>query len=334
MVDITTPTVGGDEDAWGGILNTALTTLESAVTTAESDILGKVSKSGDTLTGSLNLGIANQINIGASGSSASVAVRRSATSDAALSTRVGAETGSRFFVNADGAHQWADGTAGADTNLYRSGADALKTDDLFSAAGVNSTTNGASVAGLFATSADGTAALGTVVINPFSANKRALDIRLAGDALSRLRVDMSAGTGSGTLIFGNGTIADTNLYRGGTDVLQTDDYFVMPTGQSSGKFNLFGGTADALDLGTAGGGIAVTEGSNARMGVATLVAGTVVVNNTSVTANTRIFLTAQTTGAAPGALRISARTPATSFTITSSSGTDTSSVAWVMFEPS
>lgn len=77
----------------------------------------------------------------------------------------------------------------------------------------------------------------------------------------------------------------------------------------------------------------VSEAANGRMGVATLVGGTVVVNNTSVTANTRIFLTAQTSGAAAGALRVSARTAGTSFTVTSSSGTDTSQVAYLLVEP-
>lgn len=91
-------------------------------------------------------------------------------------------------------------------------------------------------------------------------------------------------------------------------------------------------TGDVV-LGTAGLGLKVKEGSNARMGAATLVAGTVTVNTTAVTANSRIFLTAQTTGAGPGALRVSARTAGTSFTITSSSATDTSSVAWMIFEP-
>jgi hypothetical protein len=77
----------------------------------------------------------------------------------------------------------------------------------------------------------------------------------------------------------------------------------------------------------------VREGSNAKMGTATLVAGTVTVSTTAVTANSRIFLTAQTSGAAAGALRVSARTAGTSFTITSTSGTDTSSVAWMLVEP-
>lgn len=77
----------------------------------------------------------------------------------------------------------------------------------------------------------------------------------------------------------------------------------------------------------------IKEGSNARMGVATLVTGTVTVSNTSVTANTRIMLTAQNNGGTIGWLSVSARTASTSFTILSSSPTDTSDVAWMLVEP-
>lgn len=89
---------------------------------------------------------------------------------------------------------------------------------------------------------------------------------------------------------------------------------------------------------TDGGGLAmpslsITEGSNAYMGVATLVAGTVTVNTNKVTANSRIFLTAQTAGGTPGAVGVSARVAATSFTITSTSNTDTSQVAWLIVNP-
>jgi hypothetical protein len=91
-------------------------------------------------------------------------------------------------------------------------------------------------------------------------------------------------------------------------------------------------TADFL-IGTVGRGIRIAEGTNAKMGTATLVTGTVTVSNTSVTANSRIFLTAQNTGGTPGALRVSARTPGTSFTITSTSGSDTSLVAYEIKEP-
>ncbi|MCK9394237.1 MAG: hypothetical protein M0Q44_01435 [Methylobacter sp.] len=80
-------------------------------------------------------------------------------------------------------------------------------------------------------------------------------------------------------------------------------------------------------------GLTVTEGANAKQGVATLVAGTVVVANTSITANSRIFLTAQTNAGTTGFLSISARTPGTNFTILSSSNLDTSVVAYEIFEP-
>jgi hypothetical protein len=92
-------------------------------------------------------------------------------------------------------------------------------------------------------------------------------------------------------------------------------------------------TAADLRVVTAGKGLKVKEGSNAKQGASTLVAGSVVVSNTSVTANSRILLTSNTDGGTPGWLRVSARTVGTSFTITSSSGTDTSTVAWQIFEP-
>jgi hypothetical protein len=80
-------------------------------------------------------------------------------------------------------------------------------------------------------------------------------------------------------------------------------------------------------------GLMVTEGANGTMGIATLVAGTVTVNTTRVTANSRIFLTNQKPGGAVGTPYVSARTAATSFTITSTSNTDTSDVAWIIIEP-
>lgn len=72
-----------------------------------------------------------------------------------------------------------------------------------------------------------------------------------------------------------------------------------------------------------------------RNGLATLVAGTVVVNTTAITASSRVLLTGQALGTvtAPSALCASARTPGTSFTIKASQATDTSVVAWQIIEP-
>ena len=85
---------------------------------------------------------------------------------------------------------------------------------------------------------------------------------------------------------------------------------------------------------TVGHGLKIKEGSNAKMGVATLVAGTVTVSNTSVTASSRIFLTSQDGGGNVGFVYVSAKTAATSFVITSSNILDTSSIAWLIIEPS
>lgn len=72
---------------------------------------------------------------------------------------------------------------------------------------------------------------------------------------------------------------------------------------------------------------------NPRRGTAVLSAGAATVANTSVTANSQILLTSQIDGGTPGFLRVSARTAGTGFTITSSSGTDTSTVAYEINEP-
>jgi hypothetical protein len=89
----------------------------------------------------------------------------------------------------------------------------------------------------------------------------------------------------------------------------------------------------SVDVPTIGAGLKVAEGVNAKQGTAVLVAGSVVVADTAVTANSRILLTSQADGGAPGFLRVSARVAGTSFTITSSSATDTSTVAYEIFEP-
>jgi hypothetical protein len=77
----------------------------------------------------------------------------------------------------------------------------------------------------------------------------------------------------------------------------------------------------------------IEDGSNKRMGLATLVGGTVTVSNTSVTASTRIFTSRQTAGGTLGHLSIGTVVASTSFVINSSSATDTSVIAWLLIEP-
>lgn len=90
-----------------------------------------------------------------------------------------------------------------------------------------------------------------------------------------------------------------------------------------------------LSVDTAGKGLQVAEGANAKQGTAVLAGGTAVVANTSVTAASRIFLTCQALGtvAVPSGYGISARIPGVSFTILASAPTDTSTIAYEIFEP-
>lgn len=70
-----------------------------------------------------------------------------------------------------------------------------------------------------------------------------------------------------------------------------------------------------------------------KSGTATLVAGTATVTNADVKADSIILLTCQTPGGTPGFLRVSARVVDTSFTILSSSNTDTSVVGYILINP-
>lgn len=119
-----------------------------------------------------------------------------------------------------------------------------------------------------------------------------------------------------------------------TDSTGTTNYVQIATGGFTTKNNIRAQfDAAGIRAVQAGSGLLVKEGSNCKQGVATLVAGTVVVANTSVTANSRIILTPQETGLFTGSLRVSARTAGTSFTILSTQITDTAVVAYQIFEP-
>ena len=141
-----------------------------------------------------------------------------------------------------------------------------------------------------------------------------LTARVDGDTDPQLVVNAN-----GRLEFGSGSApVDVALFRDGSSRLHTINDFV---------------TEGDLVLDVAGKGINIKEGANGRSGAAVLVAGSVVVSTTEVTATSRIYLTSQVDGGTPGVLRVSARPAATSCTISSSNGSDTSTVAWLIIEP-
>lgn len=91
--------------------------------------------------------------------------------------------------------------------------------------------------------------------------------------------------------------------------------------------------AGNIVAGTAGNGLQVKSGSNARIGTGTLSGGTLAVANTSVTANTRVFLQDTNAGALTnvGSLTV-VTTAGTGFTVTSTNVLDTSTFNYLLVE--
>lgn len=94
------------------------------------------------------------------------------------------------------------------------------------------------------------------------------------------------------------------------------------------RVDRFGNIATTVE----GAGFQVKEGANARMGVAVLAGGTVVVANTSVRINTRIFLTVENALGVQGHLSV-VKTSGVGFTINSTSASEASLVSWLLVEP-
>ncbi|MEU1037688.1 hypothetical protein [Streptomyces sp. NPDC005907] len=180
-------------------------------------------------------------------------------------------------------------------------------------------------------------------------------VRVTRPSLSAI-VDYPTATDLRYLALAGGTLtgALTSTRAASTDTVLTagvsSDGFDRARMMASGRYEVGSGSAardtawyrqgaamwgtDAdVAIRTAGKGLQVKEGTNAKSGTVTLVAGTATVSNTSVTATSRIQLTSQADGGTPGWLRVSARTAGTSFTITSSSASDTSTVAYFIVEP-
>jgi hypothetical protein len=158
---------------------------------------------------------------------------------------------------------------------------------------------------------------------------------------------------NGTSFIGSGSATDLttdkfSIYSSSLNQLKcanTSTQYWTASTNSSGvtTFNAVGSSASFVisdattingnfTLGTAGNGLLIKEGTNATMGTATLVGGTVVVNTTKATASSRIFLTVKTAGGTQGFLSYTV-SAGTSFTITSTSGTETSTVSWFIVEP-
>lgn len=132
-------------------------------------------------------------------------------------------------------------------------------------------------------------------------------------------------------VSGAGVVAATDTILQAIDKLNGNIALKAPIASPVFTGDVNSSTGNVL-ISTLGKGLQVKTGTNSKIGTVVLVAGAATVANTSVTANSRIFLTSQSDGGTPGFLRITTKTVGTSFVITSSNALDTSTVAWYIIE--
>lgn len=119
------------------------------------------------------------------------------------------------------------------------------------------------------------------------------------------------------------TFNGTEAFR----IVRSTSNFLIGTATDDGNKLQISGN---LSLKTIGNKIKIATGSNASIGTATLVAGTVTVNTTAVATGSKIFVTVDTPGGTQGFISVpdASIVNATSFVINSSSATETSTVNW------
>jgi len=111
----------------------------------------------------------------------------------------------------------------------------------------------------------------------------------------------------------------------------------IPAGATTGGALTVAGNLTATGgdviIGTAGKGLQVKTGANAKAGIGTLSSGTATVATTAVTANSLIFVTdVDATIGNTGYLAVSSKTAGVGFTVASSFGTDAGTFNWMIVE--
>jgi hypothetical protein len=119
--------------------------------------------------------------------------------DLAFHTQRSADAGARWYITADGAMTWADGTGSADTNLFRAAADTLRTNDNLVVdgtltAGVTTTTGVTPAAGWSVTAETFRATAGVKYAN-LTLNRTGATISNPGGASGNISPDLQLLTG-------------------------------------------------------------------------------------------------------------------------------------------
>lgn len=159
-----------------------------------------------------------------------------------------------------------------------------------------------------------------------------LDMRLTGGNRLSIRADTATSNGIAFNVAGTSSNDDCRIAGDGT---------IAWGPGTSGRDVSWGrqgattvGTPDSdIQIGLAGKTLKVKSGTNAKAGTTSaMVSGSTTVNTTAITANSVVVASLKTAGGTVGAPFVSAVTPGTSFTLKSTSGTDTSVYNWIILE--
>lgn len=160
---------------------------------------------------------------------------QNSSTNTVFAARVSGDAYSRVAIRTDGLIRFGTGAVDLDTNLYRSGASQLKTDNEFIAAGPITTLN--SAGGFYA----------RTILN---ASTNAFSVRLGTDTVDRLNI-----MGDGKHQWGDGTNpADVFLYRGGSGMLRFGGslYSSQASGTNILRSSISGDTFDRFQVDAAG----------------------------------------------------------------------------------
>jgi hypothetical protein len=144
--------------------NTSYRTYFSNGTAPASGSWVEIPNSSGTFGGDLVLSGSSAIDIGGAANGGGYGVLGSSATSDVLYSKVSGDSVGRFYISADGAHEWGSGSATRDTNLYRSAANTLKTDDSL-VVGANLTVTGIGQTRYVAKTADETVNSSTTLQN-------------------------------------------------------------------------------------------------------------------------------------------------------------------------
>ncbi|MGI9027656.1 MAG: beta strand repeat-containing protein [Candidatus Saccharimonadales bacterium] len=171
--------------------------------------------------------------------------------DKAFQSKIAGETFGRFSLSVTGVMEWGSGAVARDTNLYRSAANVLQTDDAFIVGGLLTGQLGGNISGgiininnnsNFATNINTGTSTGAVTIGNSSNAANAVTIE--------------AGTGSGAIQIGNGATAHGIQIGTSASAAQT---IALGSTNAASATNLQGGITGGINIGTVG---AATTGSS------------------------------------------------------------------------